>query len=140
MRPISERLREAATYIRKGHTKGVLYDGQGRVCALGALGLTVSKMPQRWGFWYDPVYTIPGNLVQALARVIPEHPKESMLFSRPQDRWGYRIAEWNNMAERTGDEVAGAMEAAADLAEGDELAAAMAAMVDAAHAEALVTA
>lgn len=87
-------LREAAGLIRRrGLAKGVYRDDQGRLCIEGALNLAYGK---------DSYSN----------RLTPEQKADEGVVRRCLGV--SNVAEWNDRPERTAEEVAGALEAAAD--------------------------
>ena len=98
-------LRAAELLRERGHCKGTLWDGEGHLCAVGALIL--ARVELKTGT--NPRMDIYCKVVENAMKLVVE--------KRPDIDTGgsvnNSVVEWNNEFERTGEEVAAAFEQAA---------------------------
>jgi hypothetical protein len=108
--PVSDVLRKGADLIEKhGHAKFTRRDKNGSMCFLGALDVAQGRNEQNWKFERDTELT--RRAAVALSQVVDM----SVLFADKEPDKRYVTAEWNNLPERTAQEVIDAMRLAADV-------------------------
>lgn len=96
---IGQILLNAADLIeRRGHTKNVRQDAAGRICLHGAIGLAITGD----ALWMEPAeFTVTERL--------HDFRPDVGTFSY----YGWEVAKWNNMPERTAEEVIALLRGAA---------------------------
>jgi hypothetical protein len=100
MKNTAEVLRIAATRVRQGWTRHTRDDGRGRVCALGALNVGLG----------DHAYSFRIDGRPELSAFVADALQLPMCWSKPA-----AIANWNNAADQTAENVATGLEYAALL-------------------------